>query len=165
MSDQPTKDELLERAADGNPISQSEVDKIADTERKETGGGIAKGGAAATAQSLHDKQMHFLEVASKVADKPATEVTQKDAADVQHAEVQLPMSRRRELRRDTQTNWCSLQGSCIRNPPLQELDFVHRAVNCRQEREQTSCSGQRLETGSYAIGISSSVCTSMEIGM
>lgn len=84
----PTKTELHQQAAEGRPITQAEASEIATTESDLTdGGGPIKGGSAATAQSLHDMQQKFLEVAGEVARKPADEVTKDDAAKVQSAEV------------------------------------------------------------------------------
>ena len=83
----PAKDELLARVADGRPISQAEASAIAHAESEITGRGPIKGGPASVAQSIHDKQQHYFEVAGEVARKPAQEVTQEDAAQVQRAEV------------------------------------------------------------------------------
>lgn len=83
----PTKDDIKSQAVDGRPITQVEASAIASEESSLTGSGPIKGGAAATAQSLHDKQQNFLEKAGEVARKPPTEVTKEDAAEVQRAEV------------------------------------------------------------------------------
>lgn len=85
--DIPPKNELQARAVDGLPITQNEAATIAAAESDMTGQGPIKGGAAATAQSIHDKQQNFLQKAGEVARKPAGEVTKEDAADVQRAEV------------------------------------------------------------------------------
>ncbi|KAM0420255.1 hypothetical protein ACHAPT_011913 [Fusarium lateritium] len=85
--DIPQKDELKARAVDGRPITQSEASTIAANESDMTGGGPIKGGAAATAQSLHDRQQNFLEKAGDIARKPIDEVSKKDAAEVQKAEA------------------------------------------------------------------------------
>ncbi|AEO56587.1 hypothetical protein MYCTH_2301682 [Thermothelomyces thermophilus ATCC 42464] len=45
-----------------------------------------KGGPAATAQGLHDRQQNFLQVAGGVARKPSFEVTKEDAKKIQHFE-------------------------------------------------------------------------------
>ncbi|KAF5018005.1 hypothetical protein F66182_10031 [Fusarium sp. NRRL 66182] len=87
MAQLPTKDELKVQAVDGRPITQSEAAAIASEESGLTGGGPIKGGAAATAQSLHDKQINFVEKAGEVARKPVDEVTKEDAAEVQKAEA------------------------------------------------------------------------------
>ncbi|KAF5544726.1 seed maturation pm25 [Fusarium mexicanum] len=80
MADLLTKDDIKAQAADGRPITQAEASALA-------GSGPIKGGAAATAQSLHDKQQNFLEKADEVVRKAPTEVTKEDAADVQRAEA------------------------------------------------------------------------------
>ncbi|KAF5012350.1 hypothetical protein FDECE_1577 [Fusarium decemcellulare] len=85
--DLPPKEELKVRAVDGLPITQSEASAIAANESDITGGGPIKGGPAATAQSLHDRQQNFLEKAGDVARKPVDEVTKQDAAEVQKAEA------------------------------------------------------------------------------
>lgn len=87
MADLPTKDDIKSQAVDGRPITQAEASAIASEESALTGSGPIKGGAAATAQSLHDKQQNFLEKAGEVVRKPPTEVTKEDAAEVQRAEV------------------------------------------------------------------------------
>ncbi|KAI1029497.1 hypothetical protein LB504_010784 [Fusarium proliferatum] len=87
MSDLPTKDDIKSQAVDGRPITQAEASAIASEESALTGSGPIKGGAAATAQSLHDKQQNFLEKAGEVVRKPPTEVTKEDAAEVQRAEA------------------------------------------------------------------------------
>jgi hypothetical protein len=87
MADLPTKDDIKSQAIGGRPITQAEASAIASEESGLTGSGPIKGGAAATAQSLHDKQMNFLEKAGEVVRKPPTEVTKEDAAEVQRAEV------------------------------------------------------------------------------
>ncbi|KAF4470506.1 seed maturation pm25 [Fusarium albosuccineum] len=90
--DLPPKEELKVRAVDGLPITQSEASAIAANEPDITGGGPIKGGPAATAQSLHDRQQNFLEKAGDVARKPIDEVTKQDAAEVQKAEVSTKKS-------------------------------------------------------------------------
>ncbi|KAF4980643.1 hypothetical protein FZEAL_3392 [Fusarium zealandicum] len=85
--DLPTKHELKAQAVDGRPITQSEAAAIAANESDMTGGGPIKGGAAATAQSLHHRQQNFLEKAGEVARKPVSKVTKRDAAEVQKAEA------------------------------------------------------------------------------
>ncbi|KAI1050795.1 uncharacterized protein FIESC28_00139 [Fusarium coffeatum] len=87
MSNLPTKDDIKAQAVDGRPITQTEAAALASEESGLTGGGPIKGGAAATAQSLHDKQMNFLEKAGDVVRKAPTEVTKEDAAEVQKAEA------------------------------------------------------------------------------
>lgn len=86
-SELPTKDELMARTADELPITQDEASKIAAAESDMTGRGPIKGGPAAIAQSLHDKQQNFLAKASEVAHKSADEITKEDAAEVQRSEV------------------------------------------------------------------------------
>lgn len=83
----PNKDELREQAVEGRPITQTEASTIASAESELTGLGPIKGGSAATAQSLHDKQQNFVAKAGDVARKPANEITKEDAAQVQSAEV------------------------------------------------------------------------------
>uniref|UniRef100_A0A0D2YGD1 SMP domain-containing protein n=1 Tax=Fusarium oxysporum (strain Fo5176) TaxID=660025 RepID=A0A0D2YGD1_FUSOF len=87
MAGLPTKDDIKAQAVDGRPITQAEAAAIASEESALTGSGPIKGGVAATAQSLHDKQQNFLEKAGEVVRKPPTEVTKEDAAEVQRAEV------------------------------------------------------------------------------
>lgn len=90
MADQlPPKDELQERAADGHPITKDAVSDIASKESELTGGGPIKGGAAATAQSVHDKQQNYVQAAGDAARKPTEEITKADAAAVQSAEVSI----------------------------------------------------------------------------
>ncbi|KAF4952963.1 hypothetical protein FSARC_12502 [Fusarium sarcochroum] len=87
MADLPNKDQIKAQAVDGRPITQTEASVIASEESGLTGGGPIKGGAAATAQSLHDRQMNFLDKAGEVVRKPADQVTKQDAAEVQKAEA------------------------------------------------------------------------------
>ncbi|KAM0261571.1 hypothetical protein ACHAPA_009741 [Fusarium lateritium] len=87
MSNLPNKDDIKAQAVDGRPITQTEASMIASEESGLTGGGPIKGGAAATAQSLHDKQINFLEKAGEIVRKSPTEVTKEDAAEVQRAEA------------------------------------------------------------------------------
>ncbi|KAF4338742.1 seed maturation pm25 [Fusarium beomiforme] len=87
MSDFPTKDDIKAQAVDGRPITQAEASALASEESSLTGSGPIKGGAAATAQSLHDKQQNFLAKAGEVVRKPVNEVTKEDAAEVQRAEA------------------------------------------------------------------------------
>ncbi|KAK7750931.1 hypothetical protein SLS62_007063 [Diatrype stigma] len=83
----PSKPKLQAQARDGRPITQAEASSIAATESTITERGPIKGGAAATAQSLHDRQQNFLAKAGEVARKPATGITKEDAAQVQRAEA------------------------------------------------------------------------------
>lgn len=84
----PSKPQLQAQAQEGRPITQAEASSIAAAESALTEGrGPIKGGAASTAQSLHDRQQNFLERAGEVARKPAAEITKEDAAQVQGAEV------------------------------------------------------------------------------
>ncbi|RYO86596.1 hypothetical protein DL764_008986 [Monosporascus ibericus] len=83
----PSKTELQFQANEGRPVTQDEASPIASVESTITERGPIKGGPAATAQSLHDRQQNFLEKAGDVARKPADEVTQEDAAQVQKAEA------------------------------------------------------------------------------
>ncbi|QPC73369.1 hypothetical protein HYE68_004121 [Fusarium pseudograminearum] len=91
MSNLPTKDDIKAQAVDGRPITQTEAAVIASEESSLTGGGPIKGGAAATAQSMHDRQKNFLEKAGDVVRKAPTEARAKGgppgkrstAADVQ----------------------------------------------------------------------------------
>lgn len=83
----PRKDELQDRAAHGHPLTKSEVSEIASAESDITGGGPIKGGAAATAQSVHDKQQNYVEKAGDVSRKPAEEITKEDVSEVMKAEV------------------------------------------------------------------------------
>ncbi|OLN85469.1 hypothetical protein CCHL11_08064 [Colletotrichum chlorophyti] len=85
----PNKNEIREQAAYGEPITQTEASTLASAETDITGFGPIKGGTAATAQSLHDKQQNFIEKAGEVARKPAQEVTKEDAAEVQSAEARV----------------------------------------------------------------------------
>lgn len=83
----PPKEQLHQRAVEGHPITQCEASKIAAAESDITGSGPIKGGTAAAAQSVHDKQQNFFSKAGDVARKPPGEVTKEDAAAVQKAEV------------------------------------------------------------------------------
>jgi multidrug resistance efflux pump len=86
-SELPAKEQLAAQATEGRPITQSEASAIAHAESDMTRRGPIKGGPAATAQSLHDRQQNFFEVAGDVARKPSAEVTKEDAKKVQHFEV------------------------------------------------------------------------------
>lgn len=86
-SELPAKEQLAAQATSGRPITQSEASAIAHAESDMTRRGPIKGGTAATAQSLHDRQQNFYGVAGEVARKPSSEVTKEDAARVQHFEV------------------------------------------------------------------------------
>ncbi len=86
-SELPTKTSLESQAASGRPITQAEATAIAHAESDMTRRGSIKGGTAATAQALHDRQQNFYEVAGEVARKPSEEVTREDAARVQRFEV------------------------------------------------------------------------------
>ena len=86
-SELPTKTSLESQAASGRPITQAEATAIAHAESDMTRRGPIKGGTAATAQRLHDRQQNFFEVAGEVARKPSGEVTKDDAARVQRFEV------------------------------------------------------------------------------
>ncbi|KAK6077104.1 hypothetical protein SCUP234_06843 [Seiridium cupressi] len=88
-SEFPSKDQLRQQAIDGRPITQSEASAIATAEADRSDAGLVKGGSAATAQSLHDKQQNFLEKAGGAARKYPGEVTKEDAAEVQRAEVRF----------------------------------------------------------------------------
>ncbi|KAG7289236.1 hypothetical protein NEMBOFW57_005601 [Staphylotrichum longicolle] len=86
-SELPAKEQLAAQATSGRPITQSEASAIAHAESDMTRRGPIKGGTAATAQSLHDRQQNFYGVAGEVARKPSSEVTKEDAARVQHFEA------------------------------------------------------------------------------
>ncbi|KAK4114743.1 hypothetical protein N656DRAFT_843459 [Canariomyces notabilis] len=86
-SELPPKEQLAAQAHEGLPITQSAASAIAAAESDMTGRGPIKGGPAATAQSLHDREDNFLAVAGEVARKPADQVTKEDAAKVQHVEA------------------------------------------------------------------------------
>ncbi|KAK3986787.1 hypothetical protein QBC44DRAFT_332752 [Cladorrhinum sp. PSN332] len=83
----PNKELLIAEAADGKPITQSAAAAIAAAESNMTGRGPIKGGPAATAQSIHDRQENLLAMAGDVARKPAEEVTKEDASKVQRFET------------------------------------------------------------------------------
>ncbi|KAL2195249.1 hypothetical protein P885DRAFT_70821 [Corynascus similis CBS 632.67] len=85
-SELPPKEQLASQATEGRPITQSEASAIAHAESDMTRRGPIKGGPAATAQSLHDRQQNFFGIAGDVARKPSTEVTKEDAKRVQHFE-------------------------------------------------------------------------------
>ncbi|WYZ39767.1 hypothetical protein EsH8_IV_000108 [Colletotrichum jinshuiense] len=85
----PNKNEIREQAAEGEPITQTKASTLASAETDLTGFGPIKGGTAATAQSIHDKQQNFIATAGEVARKPAQEVTREDAAQVQKAEARV----------------------------------------------------------------------------
>ncbi|KAK3297296.1 uncharacterized protein B0H64DRAFT_440772 [Chaetomium fimeti] len=86
-SELPPKEQLAAQATAGRPITQPEASAIAHDEFDMTRRGPIKGGPAATAQSLHDRQQNFFEVAGDVARKPSGEVTQEDAKKVRHFEA------------------------------------------------------------------------------
>jgi hypothetical protein len=88
-SELPPKEKLAAQATEGRPITQPEASSIAHAESDMTRRGPIKGGPAATAQSLHDRQQNFFEVAGEVARKPSEKVTKEDAARVQHFEVRV----------------------------------------------------------------------------
>lgn len=90
-SELPAKEQLAAQAEQGPPITQSEASAIAAAESDMTGRGPIRGGPAATAQSLHDREENFLAVAGEIARKPADQVTKEDAARVQHLEVTYPL--------------------------------------------------------------------------
>lgn len=81
------KDELKTRAVEGAPLSQEEVSAIESEETSRTGFGPVKGGPAATAQSIQDKQQTFFRKAGDLASKPVSELTREDAAEVQKPEL------------------------------------------------------------------------------
>ncbi|KAK4164322.1 hypothetical protein QBC43DRAFT_317951 [Cladorrhinum sp. PSN259] len=83
----PNKELLIAEAADGKPITQSAASAIAAAESDMTGRGPIKGGPAATAQSIHDRQENFLAMAGDIARKPAEELTKEDVAKVQRFEA------------------------------------------------------------------------------
>ncbi|GKT49807.1 uncharacterized protein ColSpa_09988 [Colletotrichum spaethianum] len=85
----PNKDEICQQAAEGEPITQTKASTFASVENDVTGFGPIKGGTAATAQSVHDKQQNFISKAGDVARKPAQEITKEDAAAIQSAEVEF----------------------------------------------------------------------------
>ncbi|KAL1864050.1 hypothetical protein VTK73DRAFT_6231 [Phialemonium thermophilum] len=85
--DYPDKTTYLERAARGEPITQTEASHLAAEETDMTGFGPIQGGTAATAQSLHDKQANFIAAAGDIARKPASEITKEDAAELQKKET------------------------------------------------------------------------------
>ena len=85
----PRREEMEERATHGHPVTQAEASHIASEESDLTGRGPIKGGVAATAQSVHDRQQNYVETAGDVARKPAEEITKEDAAKVQKAEVSV----------------------------------------------------------------------------
>ncbi|TEA15680.1 hypothetical protein C8034_v002298 [Colletotrichum sidae] len=85
----PPKEEIREQAVEGRPITQAEASNLASAESEATGFGPIKGGSAATAQSMHDKQQNFVAKAGEVARKPADQVTKEDAAQVQSAESRV----------------------------------------------------------------------------
>lgn len=91
------KDELKTRAVEGAPLSQAEVSNIESEETARTGVGPVKGGPAATAQSIHDKQQTFFQKAGDLARKPVSEITREDAAEVQKAEVSLWLLEREDI--------------------------------------------------------------------
>ncbi|KAK4099505.1 hypothetical protein N658DRAFT_508547 [Parathielavia hyrcaniae] len=86
-SELPPKERLVAESTEGHPITQAKASSIAQAEHDMTGRGPIKGGTAATAQSLHDRQHNFFEVAGDVARKPSEKVTKEDAAKVQHFEA------------------------------------------------------------------------------
>ncbi|KAK1763414.1 hypothetical protein QBC33DRAFT_549620 [Phialemonium atrogriseum] len=85
--DYPQKTEIQKKAAEGSPITQPEASALASDETDMTGFGPIKGGTAATAQSIHDRQRNFTTTAGDLARKPPEEITKGDAADVQKKEA------------------------------------------------------------------------------
>ncbi|KXX73358.1 hypothetical protein MMYC01_209503 [Madurella mycetomatis] len=86
-SELPPKEQLAAQAEQGLRITQSTASAIAAAESDMTHRGPIKGGPAATAQSLHDRQENFFAAAGEVARKPTDQVTKDDAARVQHSEA------------------------------------------------------------------------------
>jgi len=86
-SELPDIEQLQMQVEEGHPITQAEASAIAHNESDMTHRGPIKGGRAAIAQSLHDRQENFLRVAGEVARKPSDQITREDAARVQHFEV------------------------------------------------------------------------------
>ncbi|GAB1314627.1 hypothetical protein MFIFM68171_04837 [Madurella fahalii] len=86
-SELPPKEQLAAQAEQGLPITQSTASAIAAAESDMTHRGPIKGGPAATAQSLHDREENFLAIAGEVARKSADQVTKDDAARVRHFET------------------------------------------------------------------------------
>ncbi|KAL2022615.1 hypothetical protein VTK56DRAFT_4959 [Thermocarpiscus australiensis] len=82
----PAKEQVMDRAAKGRPVTQAEASVLESAESK-IAGGPSRGGPAATAESLHDRQQNFSQVASEVTQKPAEEITKEDAERVQRAET------------------------------------------------------------------------------
>ncbi|KAK7740921.1 hypothetical protein SLS53_004984 [Cytospora paraplurivora] len=83
----PPKDQLNARAVEGHPITQEEVSALEAAEADRTGSGPVRGGPAATAQSIHNKQQNFFQKAGDLGRKPVGEITREDAAAVQKAEA------------------------------------------------------------------------------
>ncbi|KAI9896876.1 hypothetical protein N3K66_007898 [Trichothecium roseum] len=63
--------------------SKEIASELAKSESKVTGEGPVTGGAAATAQSVADKQDNLAAKIDEVTSKPADEITQKDASELQ----------------------------------------------------------------------------------
>jgi hypothetical protein len=85
-----TVEEVEERARDPNrpAFTQQLVDDVAALERDVSyNGQIAKGGVAATTESLYQKQQNKFKIESELARKPTEEITMDDAARMQSAEV------------------------------------------------------------------------------
>ncbi|KAK4122085.1 hypothetical protein N657DRAFT_621208 [Parathielavia appendiculata] len=92
-SELPHKEQLVAESTEGYPITQAKASSIAQAEHDMTGREPIKGGPAAIAQSLHDRQQNFYEVAGEIARKPSEEVTKEDAAKVQHFELTCAQAR------------------------------------------------------------------------
>ncbi|KAI1872111.1 uncharacterized protein JN550_004314 [Neoarthrinium moseri] len=142
-----SKSELQEQAARGRPSTQAKASAIACPEADVSDANVVKGGSAATAQSLHDKQQNFFAKAGEVARKPAGEVTKEDAAEVQKAEVgkYAPSVYHASTLRDV------LAGETPGWETTEGLDFSGRAIACRPQCSEPGPLREGYELGAAVL--------------
>ncbi|KAJ6010193.1 hypothetical protein N7522_005209 [Penicillium canescens] len=84
--DIPTVAEIQLAAESGQRITQDDVSAISQAESTLTGNGPARGGPAATAQSLYMRQMNFENKVNEVSRKPSSSISVADAGEIQATE-------------------------------------------------------------------------------
>ncbi|KAJ5463794.1 Seed maturation protein [Penicillium sp. IBT 31633x] len=84
--DIPTVAEIQLAAESGQRITQADVSAISQAESALTGRGPARGGPAATAQSLAMRQMNFENKVAEVSRKPSSAISLEDADEIQATE-------------------------------------------------------------------------------
>ncbi|KAJ5344734.1 hypothetical protein N7452_002738 [Penicillium brevicompactum] len=84
--DIPTVAEIQLAAESGQRITRDDVSAISQVESAMTGHGPARGGPAATAQSLSMRQMNFEDKVDEVSRKPSTSISINDAEEIQATE-------------------------------------------------------------------------------